>query len=123
MSATKPPQMPLLDPQYLRPSVHPQTRQCYRILGETIRDQDLASVVSLVNDEPRSQDYLTEGLRAAIYQQNLKLMEYFLENGAAINQPISLAAAWVRRMPVFQLLVEYGWDINAPVTAYETPLM
>ena len=119
MSATT----PFLDPPYLRPSVHPETRQSYRILGETIRDKDLASVVSLVNDEPRSQDYLTEGLRAAIYQHNLKLMQYFLENGAAINQAISLAAAWVKRMPVFQLLVEYGWDINAPLTEYETPLM
>ena len=115
--------MPTLDPRYLRPSVHPETRQCYRILGETIRDQDLASVVSLVNEKPRSLDYLTEGLRAAIYQQNLKLMEYFLENGAAIDQAICLAAVWVKRMPVFQLLVEYGWDISAPLTEYETPLM
>ena len=121
--ATPPGLMPLPDPKYLRPSIHPRTVELHRAFQQVCGSGDLECVASVVNAESRNAEYLTHGLIAAIYQSHIPIVEYLLDHGAVIDRAVSMAAASVGSLPVFNLLLEHEWDINDPVIANETVLL
>lgn len=114
--------IPLPDPEYCRPIIPPWTMELYRQFSQVCASGDLAKVAELVDLEPRSQEYLTQGLRAAIYKKDIRIVEFLLNKVAAIHPEVANAAASVKLLPIFQLLLEHGWDINAPVLGNATIL-
>ena len=115
--------MPLPDPKYLRPSIHPRTAESHRAFQQVCASGDLECVASLVNTESRNAEYLTQGLIAAIYQTHIPVIEYLLDHGAVIDRAVAMATASVKSLAIFKILQEHKWDINEPVTANETVLL
>lgn len=120
--AMPPPVIPMPHPQYLRPSIHLHSLELQRAFQQVCASGDLAAVVNLLNAETRSAEYLTQGLLAAIYEKRIQIAEYLLNNGAAIDRVVPIAAASVKSIALFELLIEHGWDINSPVLGGETIL-
>lgn len=58
----------------------------------------------------------------AVFQNNVQTVEYLLNKGATIDRGIAGAAAHVKFLPVFKLLLEHGWDIEASHIANRTVL-
>lgn len=117
-----PPAMPLPDPKYLRSSIPTWDMDLYRQFAQACRSGVLANVAKLVDTEPRNPEYLTQGLCAAIFENNVQIVEFLLDKGAAIDRTVPSAAARVKSLPIFKLLLEHGWDINAPVMGAGTVL-
>lgn len=115
--------MPLPDPKYLRPSIHPRTAELHRAFQQVCASGDLECVASVVNAESRDAEYLTQGLIAAIYQTHIPIIEYLLDHGALIDRAVLMAAASVKSLAIFQILLDHKWDINDPVIANETILL
>lgn len=122
-SATRPVVMPLPDPKYLRPAIHPRTAELHRVFQQVCASGDLEKVIGLVKAEIRDVEYLTEGLLAAVFQKHFRIVEYLLDQGAVIDRAVANAAASVRSLAIFRLLLERGWDINAPVMGNNTALL
>ncbi len=114
--------MSLPDPKYLRPSIPPWTMKLYRQFEQACRSGVLANVAKLVENESRGPEYLTHGLCAAILEKNVQIVEFLLNKGAVIDRVVAGAAAQVKSLPIFQLLLKHGWDINASVMANQTVL-
>ena len=115
--------MPLPDSRYLRPSIHPRTAESHRAFQQVCASGDLECVASVVNAESRNAEYLTQGLIAAIYQTHIPIIEYLLDHGAVVDRAVSMAAASVKSLAVFNILLEHKWDINDPVIGSETVLL
>lgn len=120
--AKQSPVMPMPHLQYLRPSIRPHTLELHRAFQQVCASGDLAAVVSLLNAESRSAEYLTQGLLAAIYEKRIQIAEYLLNNGAVIDRDVSNAVASMKSIALFELLIEHGWDINSSVMGGETIL-
>ncbi|KAL9130925.1 MAG: hypothetical protein Q9217_001028, partial [Psora testacea] len=115
--------MSLPDPKYLRPILDPSSIDSHRDFERLCQSGDFASVAKLVQDEPHSPEYLTQGLLAAIHQNNAQLVEFLLRKGAVIDRAVPLTAVSGRSIAIFQLLMEYGWDINTPIMGNGTALL
>ncbi|KAL9611324.1 MAG: hypothetical protein Q9167_004007 [Letrouitia subvulpina] len=114
--------MPVPDSRYCRSSIPPWIMESYRQFSQVCASGDLTKVAELVDSEPCSQQYLNEGLRAAIYKKDVRIVEFLVSKVAAIDPAVADAAATTKFLPVFQLLLEHGWDINAPVLGNQTIL-
>ena len=120
--AVPPTKMPVSDPRFTRPCILPWTKELYRQLRETCRSGVFENVTKPVDSEARSPEYLAEGLLHAVLVNNVQIVEYLLNKGAVIDRRIPGAAAHVKSLPIFQLLREHGWDMNASVMANQTVL-
>ena len=120
--AMPPARMSPADPKFLHPSIPPWTMELYIEFAQACRSGVLADVAELVDAEPRSPEYLTEGLTAAAFENNVLIVEFLLNKGAPIDRGVPIAAGQVKSLPIFRLLLEHGWDINASVIANRTVL-
>lgn len=89
--------------------------ESYRQFSQVCALGDLTKVAKFVDLEPRTQQYLNEGLCAAIYKKDVRIVELLISKVATIDPDVANAAATTKLLPIFQLLLEHGWDINAPV--------
>ena len=89
--------------------------ELYRQFEQACRSGVLADVAKLIDTESRSPEYLTRGLCAAAFGNNVHIVQFLLNKGAVIDRTVPMAAARVKSLPIFQLLLEYGWDVNAPI--------
>ncbi|CAF9921338.1 MAG: hypothetical protein HETSPECPRED_004497 [Heterodermia speciosa] len=112
--------MPHPEAKYLRPAISPSTTEAERHFAQICASGDYEKVVE---SEARTQQYLTQGLCAAIYHKDLRIAEILLNKVASIDSDVLSAAASVKSLPIFQLLLEHGWDINAPFLGNMTMLM
>ena len=64
-----------------------------RQFSQVCASGDLAKVAELVDSEPRSQGWLTQGLCAAIDKKNIPIVEFLLKKVAVIDPEIANAAA------------------------------
>ena len=115
--------MPVPDSRYLRPTVSPVTFQSQQRFAQCCSSGDLEKVSEIVESEPYSPEFLIQELSAAIYKHDLRMIEFLFKKGANIDSQILNAAASVKVLPVFQLLLDHGWDINAPILGNETTLL
>lgn len=122
-STMQPALMPIPHSRYLRPTLDPATAESHRTFRQTCASGDLPAVTSLIGSQTRNADYLTQGLLAAINQEQIQICEYLINSGAVIDRDISNAAASVKSIPIFKLLVEHGWDVNSPVIGGEPILL
>ena len=121
--AIPPSRMPRPEAKYLRPVISPSTTEAERHFAQICASGDYEKVVGIVESEARTQQYLTQGLCAAIYHKDLRIAETLLEKVASIDSDVLSAAASVKSLPIFQLLLEHGWEINAPLFGNMTMLM
>ena len=94
----------------------------YRQFSEVCQSGDLTEVAELMDMEPRSQQYLNDGLRAAIYKKDVRIVGFILNKIAKITPEVALAAAAAKSLAIFQLVLEHGWNINAPILGDSTAL-
>lgn len=108
-----------------RRAFDPNTCESMRRFGRVCASGDLASVSKLLDTGPRHSypEYLSEGLSRAIFSKHVQVTEFLLDNGAVIDRVAPVAAAHIRSLPVFKLLLKHGWDINVPIMRDRTPLM
>ena len=113
--AMPPPEMSLPDEIYLRPSIPPWTFELQRQFAQVCASGDFGKVAEIVDSGSYSQEYLTKGLCAAINQKDIRIVEFLLKRVASIDSSVPTTAASVKSLPIFELLLEHGWDLNAPV--------
>lgn len=111
-----PPEATRPDDIYRRPCIPPWTAELQRQFAEVCGSGDFEKVAEIVDSESHSQEYLREGLCAAIDQKDVRIVDFLLKRGASIDLvDVPGAAASAKSIPVFKLLLEHGWDINAPI--------
>lgn len=95
----------------------------YRQFSDICRSGDLEKVAEVVDLEPRSQEYLTQGLCAAIMIKHIQIAEFLLKKVGRIEPEVVLAATSAKSIPIFEILLDHGWDVNAPYPGESSPLM
>ena len=86
------------------------------------RSGNLATVTELIDSKPRTRHCLIDGLVGAILENNIQIVKFLLDRGTVIHRAVAMAAAHVKSLSIFQLLLEHGWDINTPVMRAGTVL-
>ena len=76
---------------------------------------DLDAVIDRFNTDEDFQKptYLYFALIGAVKKQQIEIARFCLEHGARVDEEIACEAALVRSIPLFELFLEYGWDINS----------
>lgn len=117
----QPPVMGGADQRYF-PSYEPS--QEVEKIYNAITTADLEVVKTLVEDGDYhpTPNYLSQALAKAIESQQIPIVQYLLSREADIDRPVLAAAAQARRLPVFELMVQTGWDVNAPMFGGHTML-
>lgn len=102
-------------PQDTKPTMHD--------IDKPSTSGDLKDVQSFVDRfRPVPKD-LHHSLHEAVSRGQLDVIRYLLEQGAPIDARIAWVAAFrAKSIPVFELLLEHAWDINAPVEGSKTAL-
>jgi hypothetical protein len=94
-----------------------------RTISGLCANGDLHSVIKLFkNEELRNPDCLRAGLLGAITTRQVQIARQLLEYGANICEDATSGAAGAKSIPIFELFVEYGWDVNSSVGFGETIL-
>ena len=119
----QPARMPLPESRYLRPTTSPAAHNSQRQFAEICGSGDIKKVAEIVESDHHDQEYLTRGLCAAIYNHDLRIVEYLLKKVTSTRPDVLNAAASVRSLPIFQLLIDHRWDINMPILGDMTSLM
>ena len=89
-----------------------------------IETADLEVVKTLVADDKYrpTPNYLSQALVKAIETQEIPIVQYFLSEGTDIDRAVLAAAAQAKSLPIFELMVHAGWDVNAPMFGGRTML-
>ena len=95
----------------------------YRHFSEICRAGDIKKVAKLVELEPRSQEYLTKGLCAAIMNKHIHIAEFLLNLVGSIEPEVVLAATLAKSIPIFEILLDHSWDVDAPYPGDSSPLL
>lgn len=93
---------------------HPQPRDLepeqLSALWQACCSDDTAPLAHLIETlNPRGED-LAPGLWSAIQHNNLNMVRYLLERGAAANESAVEKALDARSIPILEMLREFGWD-------------
>jgi hypothetical protein len=94
-------------------------------LMEASKSGDLERVISLVTEWPGrhwDREYLEFGLYAAFRANQLQVARYLLNCGGQLEDMVVSSAAHSRSLLAFELMVEYGWNVNAPMRGGSTAL-
>ncbi|MCJ1379688.1 hypothetical protein MMC17_002790 [Xylographa soralifera] len=83
---------------------------------------DLGTIISLIDKHHFSSEELQFALGSAVRGNQPQTIRYFLDQGVQIGQRAALAAARLKSLTVYQLLVQYRWDVNTPLGAGRTAL-
>lgn len=85
---------------------------------------NLGKLASLIEERHPSTSYLTHGLYAAVLHGQLQAVRYLLDRGAVAEGTVTLVAALrSKSLPIFQSMLEHGWNINTPFLMGQTALM
>ena len=62
------------------------------------------------------EDFRKRGLQSALDAGQVEVARFFLEQGAKLdeNKVLEFAKSEGRSIEMFELFVEYGWDVNTP---------
>ena len=118
---SQPPRMGAVNQRYF-PS-HEPTQELEKIYN-AVTNADLEAVKTLVEDgnyHPNP-NYLSQALAKAIEAQQISIVQYLLSRKAEIDRLVLSAAAQAKSLPVFELMLQTGWDVNAPMFGGHTML-
>ncbi|CZR67757.1 uncharacterized protein PAC_17656 [Phialocephala subalpina] len=88
-----------------------------RELGAAISSDEITRVTEFLDEQNRSRDVLNAGLSLAVKAANIKISEFLLARGAEITSAVVGSAVKARSQAIFKLLVDHGWQVNAPFGA------
>ena len=108
-----------LDP----PPIPFRKREAIELVEQASRSSDLDTISSLVHEHHLTSEDLQIALSWAVRGKQPQIIRCFLDQGVRIGRRAAVAAAAVRSLAVYMLLVEYGWDVNAPLAGGQTTLM
>lgn len=87
-----------------------------RGIGDAIHSNDLEQVISLTDTLHPTREQLTNYLSPACLQNRPQIARYLLGKGARLEPQAVYAACYRgKSIEIFEVLVDYGWDINSPV--------
>lgn len=118
----RPEKAPSQDSEYYLPSILPWDFESHMQFEHACRSGDLTNVTELIDSKPRTRQCLIDGLCGAILETKIPIVEFLLNRGTVIHRAVAMAAAHVKCLRIFQLLLEHGWDVNTPVMGAETVL-
>lgn len=107
------------------PSIEPTTAASLHAFAEACANGNIDTVAILATGDdhyPSTEYYLNHGLRASIIYKQLPIARFLLSRGATITPSVAMAAVRGECVPVFELLVEHGWDVNGSVMGGQTAL-
>ena len=107
------------------PSIEPTTAASLGVFAEACLNGNLDTVATLATGDdhyPDTQYYLNHGFLTSIIHKQVPIARFLLSRGATITPTVSIAAVRGESLPIFELLVEYGWDVNSPVMGGQTAL-
>lgn len=107
------------------PSIEPTIAASLHAFAEACLNGNIDTVAILATGDdhyPNTQYYLNHGLLTSIISKQLPVARFLLSRGATITPSIAMAAVKGECLPIFELLVECGWDINGSVMGGQTAL-
>ncbi len=107
------------------PSIEPTSAASLHAFAEACSNGNMDTVAILATGDdhyPNTQYYLNHGLLASIISKQLPIARFLLSRGANITPSIAIAAVKGECLPVFELLVEKGWNVNSPIMGGQTAI-
>ena len=107
------------------PSIEPTTAASLHAFAEACLNGNIDTVAILATGDdhyPNTQYYLNHGLLTSVISKQLPIARFLLSRGATIAPPIAMAAVKGECLPILELLVESGWDVNSSVMGGQTAL-
>ncbi|MCJ1433061.1 Ankyrin-2 [Xylographa pallens] len=92
------------------------------LVEQTSFSGDLETISSLIDKHHFSSEELQFALGSAVRGNQPQTIRYFLDHDVRIGRRAQLAAARLQSLTVYQLLLQYGWDVNAPLAGGRTTL-
>ena len=119
--SSQPPVMGGPEPRYF-PSY--EASQALQKIYSAIETADLEAVKTLVEDDDYhpAPNYLSLALAKAVDSQHVPIVQYLLAERAEVDRAVLAAAAQAKSLPIFELMVHAGWDVNAPMFGGRTML-
>lgn len=110
---------------YSHPIIEPSTHRNLQVFSKACSTGDLESVTNLAagNHAPNNAYYLNFGLVSAIIHKQIDIVRYLLSCGAAIDDSVTAMAVKAASLPVFEILLSHGWDVNASFMGGQTALL
>ncbi|MCJ1315550.1 Ankyrin-2 [Xylographa vitiligo] len=100
----------------------PEKREALLLVEQASSSGDLQTIITLVDEHHLSSEDLQSTLAAAVRGRQVETIRYFLDRGVRIGRQAALAAAALQSLTVYKLLVQYGWNVNSPLTGGRTTL-
>lgn len=115
---------PAANQDYQNPIIEQSTHHELQVFSHACSTGHLESVISLSADPhaPSNTYYLNFGLISAIINQQLEVIRYLLSHGAIIDTSITAMAVKAASLPVFEILLSHGWDVNTSFMGGHTAL-
>ena len=116
---------PAANQNYQNPIIEPSTHHELQIFSHACSTGHLESVISLSAGPhaPSNTYYLNFGLVSAIINQQLEVIRYLLSHGAIIDSSITAMAVRAASLPVFEIFLSHGWDVNTSFMGGHTALL
>ncbi|KAL8788504.1 MAG: hypothetical protein Q9195_007281 [Heterodermia aff. obscurata] len=117
-------QPPVVDDSAPRYFPSYEASQVLEKIYSAIETADLEIVKTLVKDKDYhpTTKYLPQALAKAVDSQQVSIVQYLLSEGAGIDRAVLAAAAQAKSLPIFEIMVQAGWDVNAPMFGGHTML-
>ena len=116
---------PAANQTYQNPVIEPSTHKELQTFSHACSTGHLESVISLSAGlhDPSTTYYLNFGLVSAIIHHQLEIIRYLLSRGAIIDFSITAMAVKAASLPVFEILLSHGWDVNTSFMGGHTALL
>lgn len=110
---------------YTQPIIEPSTHRNLQVFSKACSTGDLESVTILAAGDhaPNNAYYLNFGLVSAIIHKQLDVVRYLLSHGAIIDDSVTAMAVKTASLPIFEILLSHGWDVNTSFMGGQTPLL
>ena len=110
---------------YTQPIIEPSTHRDLQVFSKACSNGHLESVCELAAGDhaPNNAYYLNFGLVSAIIHDQRDIVRYLLSHGAVIDDRVTAMAVKTASLPIFDILLSHGWDVNASFLGGQTPLL
>lgn len=86
----------------------------------------LADAITDLSNLPGTETHISapgSSLYVAVEHQHLHVIAFLLSRSAKIGEGHMKAAIWTHNTKIIQILLDHGWDINAPLSPSQPPPM
>lgn len=110
---------------HTNPIIEPSTHRDLQVFSKACSSGHLESVTLLAAGDhaPNSTYYLNSGLVSAIIHKQIEIVYYLLSHGATVDERITATAVMAASLPVFEILLSHGWNVNTAFMGGHTALL